>query len=387
MNIAIADTIQNDFLKRFNKKPFLFVAPGRINLIGEHIDYNEGIVMPAAVDKHFVFAIALNGTDQFRLYAHDLTEEVAFSIHDLKPGNSWVHYLMGVVHGLTHLGKSISGIDCVFGGNIPAGAGMSSSAALCCGFGFALNTLFDLEIDRLTLAKISQNAEREFAGVNCGIMDQYASLFGEIDAALLLDCRTLTHELLPLQLTSHSLLLVDTQVKHSLGSSAYNDRRRACEEGVRVIHTKHPEVLSLRDVSHNMLYEYQDQLGEDVFIKCLYVEEEIQRAKRAGALLKNDDLAGFGELMYQTHWGLSQAYEVSCEELDYLVMLAEENKNAVLGARMIGGGFGGCTLNLMRKSDEPEFKERVWQKYFATFKTEPKFYPVRLSQGVHQINQ
>lgn len=387
MSVALTDRVATEFTKRFGASPFLFGAPGRINLIGEHIDYNEGLVMPAAVDKHFVFAILANGTDTTRIIAMDLPEEITFSVHELKPGKTWVNYLMGVMEGLRRQGRNLGGVDCVFGGNIPAGAGMSSSAALCCGFGFALNTLFHYGLDRLTLAKIAQASEHEFAGVNCGIMDQYASLFGIHNAALLLDCRSLTHEVLPLNLSSYSLLLVDTNVKHNLGDSAYNDRRMACETGVKVMRKTHPEVLSLRDVNLAMLYEHQDQLGEDVFIKCLFVEEEIQRAMKAGELLKQHDIVGFGELMYQAHWGLSQAYEVSCEELDYLVMLAEEDKEMVPGARMMGGGFGGCTINLVNKSFESSFKDRVWQRYFATFKTEPKFYPVKVSQGVHQINR
>ncbi len=385
MGASLVDILSKDFSLRFNSKPLLFVAPGRINLIGEHIDYNEGFVMPAAVDKHFVIAIAPNGSDTCRIYAHDLGKEAAFSIDSLKPGKAWINYLMGVMEGIRRHGKVIGGVDCILGSNIPAGAGMSSSAALCCGFGYALNTMFTLGLDRITLAKIAQASEHEFAGVNCGIMDQYASLFGEDDSALLLDCRNLTHEVLPLSLSSHSIMLIDTRVKHNLGDSAYNDRRRACEKGVSIIRQKHPEVTSLRDVNRTMLYEHQDQLGEEVFIKCLFVEEEIQRARRAGELLKQGDLTGFGDLMYQAHWGLSQAYEVSCEELDYLVMLAEEDKSAVPGARMMGGGFGGCTINLVDKNQEEAFRDRVWQKYFATFKTEPLFYPVKLSQGVHQI--
>jgi galactokinase len=385
MRASSAASIAGEFSKQFGKSPFLFTAPGRINLLGEHIDYNEGIVMPAAIDKHLVFAVTPNGSDHNHLVAHDLTETASFSLNEIKPGNSWVNYLMGVMDGLQRLGKSLPGVDCVFGGNIPAGAGLSSSAALCCGFGFALNKIFDLGFDRLTLAKVAQHAEHKFAGVNCGIMDQYASLFGEKDSVLMLDCRTLTHELLPMKLATHSLILVDTKVKHTLGDTAYNDRREACEAGVSIVRKKYPEVLSLRDVTRTMLYELQDQLGEEVFIKCLFVEEEIQRVQTAGAALKSNNLAAFGDLMYLAHWGLSQAYEVSCEELDYLVMLAEEDKSVVAGARMMGGGFGGCTINLVKKSEEAPFRDKVWQKYFATFKTEPDFYSIQLSHGVDQI--
>jgi galactokinase len=386
MAMSLTHQVAKKFQDRFKKTPSVFVAPGRINLIGEHIDYNDGFVMPAAIDKHFVFAMSPSGNEKCNIFSLDYDEGVSFSVNDLHPGETWINYLMGVLDGLRRRGLVQSGVDCVFGGNIPPGAGMSSSAALCCGFGFGLNAIHDSKFDLKTLAAIAQYAEHEFAGVNCGIMDQYASLFGEKNAALLLDCRSLTHESLPFDFTSHSLLLIDTRVKHTLGTTAYNERREACELGVRKLKSKYPAVHSLRDASSVMLYDMQDQLGEDVFIKCLFVVEEIARAQRAATMLKKKDLAGFGALMYDAHWGLSQGYEVSCEELDYLVMLAEEDRAIVPGARMMGGGFGGCTINLVAKGQEEVFKEKVWQKYFATFKKEPEFYQVKLSQGVHQVN-
>ncbi len=381
----LAQHLSDEYWKRFNRIPFLYIAPGRINLIGEHVDYNEGFVIPAAIDKHFIFAIGPGRNDKCNVYANDLKEGVSFSFHDLNPGESWVNYLMGVIDAFQRRGLLIGGVDCIFGSNIPPGAGLSSSAALCCGFAFALNEIFKCGLSKLQLAKMAQYAEHEFAGVNCGIMDQYASLFGEQGAALLLDCKSLTHEVLPFTLSSHSLLLVDSKVKHTLAASAYNDRRDSCEAGVKVIKKKYQEVKSLRDVSRVMLDEHQDKLGEEVFIKCLFVVEEIARTQKAGELLKKQDLRGFGELMYQSHWGLSQAYDVSCEELDFLVMQAEENKTTILGSRMMGGGFGGCTLNLVSHNQEGIFKEMVRKSYFTTFKREPDFYAVKLSQGVHAI--
>ena len=382
----LAIQLADEFWKRFNRIPFLYMAPGRINLIGEHVDYNGGLVMPAAIDKHFLFAIAPSRTDKCNVYAADFKEGVSFSIHDLNPGESWVNYLMGVMDAFLRRGLSIEGVDCIFNSNIPPGAGLSSSAALCSGFAFALNEIFKCGLSKLELAKIAQYAENEFAGVNCGIMDQYASLFGEEGSAILLDCKGLTHEVLPSTFSSHSLLLVDSKVKHSLAASAYNDRRESCETGVSTIHKKNSSVKSLRDVSRAKLYEYQDALGDDTFVKCLFVVEEIARTQQAADLLKKQDLKGFGELMYLSHWGLSQAYDVSCQELDFLVMQAEEDKNKVLGSRMMGGGFGGCTINLVQKNYEGIFKETVRKKYFATFKQEPDFYSVKLSQGVHQLN-
>ncbi|MBY0436139.1 MAG: galactokinase [Cyclobacteriaceae bacterium] len=385
--MSLQSSVAKIFVEKFHKPPILFKAPGRINLIGEHIDYNEGLVMPAAVDHHMLFALQPSLTDKCNIYAIDADEGVSFSIYDLNPGETWVNYLQGVLDAFERRGLQVGGVDCVFGSTIPAGAGLASSAALCSGFAFALNDVFDLGMSRLELAKIAQYAEHEFADVNCGIMDQYASLFGEEGSALLLDCRSLTHETVPFVSPSHSLLLIDTRVKHTLGSTAYNDRRASCEEGVSILAKKFSGVRSLRDVSSVMLYESQDKLGEEIFIRCLFVIEEIARVKKASELLKRNELISFGELMYQAHWGLSQAYEVSCEELDYLVMLAEEDKSIVPGARMMGGGFGGCTINLVSKNHEGIFKEKVKQKYFATFKKQPEFYEVKLSGGVQRVEK
>jgi galactokinase len=384
MGQSLTKKITDEFVQRFHKKPTIIIAPGRINLLGEHIDYNEGLVMPGAINKHFVLAMTPSGNDKCNIYADDFKEGVSFSIYDLNPGEEWINYLMGVLDAFGRKGLLNGGVDCILGGTIPPGAGMASSAALCCGFAFGINTIYSLRQDRLTLAKIAQHAEHEFAGVNCGIMDQYASLFGEKDAALLLDCKTMTHKVLPFRFASHSLLLVDTKVKHTLGSSAYNERRESCERGLEIVASRNPAVGSLRDVSRVMLYEHQDRMDEDTFIKCMFVVEEIDRTLQAAQRIQQHDLPGFGELMYQAHWGLSQAYNVSCEELDFLVMLAEEDKTVVAGARMMGGGFGGCTINLVTAGKEEFFKEKVRLKYFATFKKEPAFYEVQLSQGVHE---
>jgi len=384
--MTLVSSVVDSFVARFKVKPTIVKAPGRINFIGEHVDYNEGFVLPAAIDRHMVFAIAPSGNDRCNIYSHDLEEGVSFSIHDLNAGDTWINYLMGVMDGFERSGLPVHGVDCVFGGNIPNGAGLSSSAALCCGFGFALNELFRCNLTRIQVAKIAQYAEHEFVGLQCGIMDQYASLFGKKDAALLLDCRALTHEAIPIQLKDYSILLIDSKVKHTLANTAYNDRREACEEGVRIIKKKNPQVYSLRDVSSQMLYENQDALGEEVFIKCLFIVEEIKRTQAGASFLKKNELKAFGELMYQTHWGLSQSYEVSCEELDFLVSLAEEEKKWITGARMMGGGFGGCTLNLVDNSYVKVFQEKVLHQYLATFKKEPDFYLVNLADGVGMPN-
>lgn len=361
----------------------MFVAPGRINLIGEHTDYNGGFVMPTSIDKHFTFKIAPNGTDSFRCVASDLKETRSFTRHDLQPGHGWHNYLMGVIDGLVQRGKIPAGVDCEFGSTIPVGAGLSSSAALCSGFGFALNELFHFGLDRLELVKIAQESEHRFAGVKVGIMDMYASLFGKEGTVMKLDCRSQVHEYLPLQLGDHEIVLIDTKVKHTLASSAYNDRRAACEEGVKLIRSKFEEVEALRDVTPSMLEVAKPLLSDEVYRRCHYVVHEIDRTIRAAEFLKRNDVTGFGALMYETHWGLSHEYEVSCAESDWLVNLATEKK--VTGARQMGGGFGGCTINLIHQDKRPAFEELVREKYFVAFKKECDFYSVKLADGVHEV--
>jgi galactokinase len=381
--MPLADKLISSFESEFKRKPSVFIAPGRINLIGEHTDYNDGFVMPAAIDKHFTIAVAANGTDVFRAIAIDPNENITFSIPDLKPGYGWQNYLMGVVDGLARRGKIPGGVDCSFSSTIPAGAGLSSSAALCSGFGFALNELFELGLDRLELAKIAQEAEHHFAGVRVGIMDMYASLFSEDGSVMLLDCRNYTHEYLPLNLGDHEVLLIDTKVKHTLASSEYNDRRAACEAGVGKLQQHFDHVQSLRDVNFSMLASLRDELDETVVRRCSFIVGEIERTQRAGQLLKLNDLRNFGRLMYETHWGLSRDYEVSCPESDWLVNFATTKK--VTGARQMGGGFGGCTINLIHREERARFREQVAEKYFSVFQKEPEFYSVKLADGVHGV--
>jgi len=381
--MSIQAKVDSFFKKEFNEKPSLFIAPGRINMIGEHTDYNDGFVMPTAIDKHFVFAIASNGSDVFTIHALDLNEKISFSRNELKPGYGWQYYLMGVVDGLIRRGKIPRGVNCAFSSDIPGGAGLSSSAALCSGFGFALNKIFDLGLDRLELAKIAQESEHNFIGAKVGIMDMYASLFSKKDSVMLLDCRNYKHEYLSILFDDHEILLIDTKVKHTLASSAYNNRREACEEGVRVIQSHFENVKALRDVSLPMLEKIRPEVDELVYKRCLYIVQEIERIQKATAALKANDLSTFGKLMYETHWGLSKLFEVSCDESDWLVRFAQENR--VTGARQMGGGFGGCSINLILKSQRTRFEELVHKKYFGEFKKEPDFYSVNFADGVHEF--
>ncbi len=381
--MTVQTKVDSYFHNEFNKKPFLFIAPGRINMIGEHTDYNDGFVMPTAIDKHFVFGIAPGESEFFTIHAIDVNEKVTFSKNELKPGHGWQNYLMGVVDGLMRRRKIPGGVNCVFSSNIPGGAGLSSSAALCSGFGFALNELFQLNLDRLELAKISQESEHRFIGAKVGIMDMYASLFSKKDSVMLLDCRNYKHEYLPIQFYDHKILLIDTKVKHTLATSEYNSRREACEEGIRIIQPHFENVKALRDVSLSMLEKVRPELDKMVFKRCLFILEEIDRIQKAAVYLKANDLISFGKLMYETHWGLSQKYEVSCAESDWLVRFAEANQ--ITGARQMGGGFGGCTINLIHKEQQSGFEEQIQKKYFGEFKKEPDFYSVNLADGVHEV--
>jgi galactokinase len=378
----VLEKVTESFRATFGRSPKVFTAPGRINLIGEHTDYNEGFVMPAAIDKHFEFATAKNGTDTFNIRAFDLDEQVSFSITELEKGTNWKNYLMGVIDGFIKRGKNISGVDVVFSSNIPAGAGLSSSAALCSGFGFALNSLFNCGLERIDLALIAQESEHRFVGTMCGIMDMYASLFSQQGSVMLLDCRTNQHEYIPVHFEDVEIVLIDTKVKHSLASSGYNDRRKSCEAGVSLIQKKHPTVHSLRDVSLSMLLTFKAEMSEEIYKRCFYVVSEIERTQRAAQLLKSGQTEAFGKLMYETHWGLSHDYEVSCEESDWLVKFAQQN--GVPGARQMGGGFGGCTINLIQKEKKLSFLEKVRAEFFAVFKKETDFYSVNLANGVHE---
>ncbi len=380
-------SIYSLFKSKFGKDPLLVIAPGRINLIGEHTDYNEGFVMPAAVDKHIFFLMAPNQTDQFNLLSVNYNASVSFTLSELRAGGAWQHYLMGVIDGIQKRGHHVGGVDCIFGGDIPGGAGMSSSAALCSGFGFALNEIFDFKLSRLDLARIGQYAEHNFVGLMCGIMDQYASLFGKKDSAFLLDCRSLEHEYLPFHFPDIEIVLVDSKVKHTLATSAYNDRRASCEEGVAWLRKSNPNIHSLRDATLHDIEGMRLSVSEEVFTKCGFVVRENARALKAASFLKAADLTGFGKLMFETHWALSKEYEVSCVESDLLVEIASAYPNEVFGARQMGGGFGGCTINLVRKEAVEKFSQQVREKYVGTFKKEPDFYSIKLMQGVHIVSK
>ncbi len=382
-----AELISSKFENIYHVHPSTVIkSPGRINLIGEHTDYNDGFVLPAAIDKAIYFALKAREDKVCRFYAADLDEYHEIDLDHLgKSAKQWANYLIGVISEVRDLGYAIPhGFDLAFGGDIPLGAGLSSSAAVETGMGYGLNQLFGLSIDRLNLARIAQRTEQKFIGLNCGIMDMYASLFGRKDAVIKLDCRELTHQYFNLPTRHHSIVLCNTGVMHNLSESAYNKRREECEEGVRIIKTQFPLVNSLRDISLAQLTSLKELFPEVVYRRCHYVVSEIERVGRACNALTGGRFREFGDFMYETHKGLKEDYEVSCEELDFLVDLASQNPD-VLGARMMGGGFGGCTINLVTNEAIDQFIADASAAYEKAFTIPLKTYLVTLNDGVEEL--
>lgn len=376
------------FYRLYNKKPILVQAPGRINLIGEHTDYNDGFVFPAAIDRYITFAIAANGTQsQCRLFAMDLDDSFEFDLSRFQPlTKGWPNYLMGVVSELQQHGKKLQGFDCVFSGNIPRGGGLSSSAALECGLAYGLNSLFNLNLPALKLAKIAQLAEHHFVGVKCGIMDQFASMMGKKEHAIQLDCKTMEFSYFKVDLQEYALLLCDSNVKHILASSEYNTRRLECDTGVAILKRYYPEIISLRDVSMEMLNTRKKDIPEIIFNRCRFVVEENRRVLEAGKAIRQNDLSKLGKLLYEGHNGLRDLYEVSCKELDFLVGLAQK-ANYILGARMMGGGFGGCTINLIQRSKVDHFQDHAQRQFEFKFGKKLTTFRVTCSDGVRLIDE
>lgn len=377
------ETIVQFFHARFGEAPVLVVrAPGRINLIGEHTDYNEGFVLPAAIDRAIWFAVSPRTDAVLNLYAYDLKEEHTITLDKLeKSGKGWPDYLLGTFSELHKDGKKVQGVNVVFGGDIPLGAGLSSSAAVESGMLFALNELYDLDLSRPDLARLAQRSENIFVGMPCGIMDMYASLMGKADHALQIDCRSLTHRYYPFKFPDHTLLLCNSGVKHQLVDSEYATRRQQCEEGVKLLQKKYSEVHSLRDVTLEMLEAEKPHFSEVVFKRCHYVVKENARVLAACEALESGNLAAFGELLYQAHQGARDEFEISCPEVDFLVEQARQHP-AVLGSRMMGGGFGGCTINLVELSGVAAFTKQAVQNYKAAFGLDLPHWEVALTDGV-----
>lgn len=396
----------NTFKNHFGESPKIIVrAPGRINLIGEHTDYNGGYVLPAAIDKAVYFAVSPREDDECHFISHDLNEVFMVNLKKLAATDqySWANYLMGVLDEIQKelnvretskvfqasdtsdtsnvKRQTLKGINLVFGGEIPSGGGVSSSAAIENGIGFAVNELFGLGLSRIDLVKISQRAENNFVGLKCGIMDMFASMMGKENAVIRLNCNSLEYEYFPFNAPDYRLVLCDTMVKHALVDSEYNTRRAECEEGVALFEKYDSSVKTLRDVKFDVLRARKSELRPVVFKRCKYVIEEIARVEEACKVLKENDLVAFGKMMSETHDGLQNEYEVSCKELDFLAEKARHTEG-VLGARMMGGGFGGCTINLVRTDVIEAFIHDMKTAYKAAFDIDLPCHVVTLKNGV-----
>lgn len=376
--------IREKFKSLYGTEGALYTSPGRINLIGEHTDYNGGFVLPGAIDKAMYCEIKPNGTDKVRAYALDLSESAEFGLgeNDL-PAKSWAKYIYGVCREMIKKGKKIEGFDTVFAGDVPLGAGMSSSAALESCFGFAINDMYNLGFDRFELALIGQATEHNYVGVKCGIMDQFASCFGKEGSLIRLDCRSLEYEYVPFDPVGYRLVLLNTCVAHELASSAYNKRRESCENAASYIRKYHPEVELLRDATLDMLKEVANEVSAEDYMRAEFVIEEIQRLQDACEALKKGDYETVGKKMYETHIGLSRKYEVSCDELDFLNDVARQC--GVTGSRVMGGGFGGCTINLVKDELHDSFIKRATEAYEQKFKIKPKVYDVVIKDGARKL--
>lgn len=382
--------IKEQILKIFQEKfgndiPDVYASPGRINIIGEHTDYNGSFVFPGAIDKGMIAAIRFNGTNRVRVFAIDLDESAEFGLNENDaPEQRWAKYVFGVCREIIKRGKAIKGFDTVFAGDVPLGAGMSSSAALESTYAFALNDMLNLGIDKFELARIGQATEHNYVGVKCGIMDQFASLFGKKGHLMRLDTKSMEFDYFPFDPKGYKLVLLDTVVKHELASSAYNKRRESCERAAKAIHDNgNPDVEFLRDASMEQLDAVKDNISEEDYMRAKYVIEETQRVYDVSEALEKDDYETVGDRMYKTHHGMSKLYEVSCEELDFLNDVAKEH--GVTGSRVMGGGFGGCTINLVKDELYDSFIEDAKKQFNEKYGHEPKVYDVVISDGARKL--
>jgi galactokinase len=386
INQQMKEKVLQDFKKNFGGEPIIVRSPGRVNIIGEHTDYNNGFVLPAAIDKAIYVAVSPRNDEQIKLYSGEFDKSFDASLTELKPTKEgWPNYILGVADQLMKRGYAIKGFNLAIDGDVPIGSGLSSSAAVECATAFALNEIFKLGISKKDLAFIGQKAEHTFAGVMCGIMDQFASVFGKKDHVIKLDCQSLDYEYVPLKLEGYKILLLNTNVKHSLASSEYNTRRAQCEQGVAWIKEHHPEVNSLRDADMEMLHKYVQPKDALIYKRCKYVVEEKERLLTGCEDLKKGDLKSLGRKMFQTHDGLSKEYEVSCKELDFLVDAVRNNPD-IVGARMMGGGFGGCTINIVKEEAIDPLVKSIGESYEKNMGKELTAYIAQVEDGTSLIS-
>ena len=380
------EKIIKEFTDHFEATPLIVRSPGRINIIGEHTDYNNGFVLPAAIDKAAYIAMSLRADNEIHLVAHDLNETFSTRIEDLKPSGdaSWPNYILGAAAQFQKHGFALRGFNAVLVSDVPIGAGLSSSAAIECATVFALNELLETNLSRLSMVGMAQKAEHEYAGVMCGIMDQFASMMGKKDHVIRLDCLSLEYEYAPLKLEGYKIVLFNTNVKHALASSEYNTRRNECDQAVEWVRQFEPTVKSLRDVTELMLDKYVKSNSALIEKRSRYVVQEIERLLNGCEDLGKGDVQALGKKMLKTHEGLSKMYEVSCKELDWLVDFVKDNSN-VMGARMMGGGFGGCTINLVKEDAIDALIESIKPAYEQAMHLPLSFYIASIENGTEII--
>jgi len=366
----------------------IFLAPGRINIIGEHVDYSDGFVLPAAIDKHICFVVKKTDDSKITFFAKDFNDSFSFDVNkkQFPVSQTWVNYLLGVFNVIQESGKVVGGLQIAFSSTIPMGSGLSSSAALECGFAYILNEIFDLHLNKKEIAVIGQKSEHTFVGVKCGIMDQFSSVFGKEHKVIMLDCNSLEHQYFEANIDGYSLVLFDSCVKHTHLTSGYNDRRRDVDNGKKILWEKFPATEKFRDFSFSMLDEVRAEIGEISFKRCLYLLKEIKRVEKAAKALSEGDVEYLGQLLNETHSGLSTEFEVSCDELDFMV---EETlkENGVLGTRIMGGGFGGCSINLIKDENVDQVINAISAKYKKAFDIEMKVYRVKISDGINEYKE
>jgi galactokinase len=384
---TLQQKVTQQFRERFGHPPTLVIqSPGRLNMIGEHTDYNMGYVLPAAIDKGIWMALSESDNGVSVIHALDMGEEIQLpDFENLAPfDKGWANYVLGVIDQLIKAGKEPGPVKCVFGGNIPIGSGLSSSAALENAACFGLNELFDLEMSKLEMIKHSQKAEHEFVGVMCGIMDQFTSMMGQESRVIRLDCRSLEYETFPLEIEGYELVLLNSNVEHSLASSEYNIRRSQCEEGVAIMQKKDASIQSLRDVSKTLLEECRPEMSEVVYRRCKYIVEENERVLAFCEALEKKDFKKVGQILKAAQLGMKDEYEITCPEIDFLFDFACQHPG-VIGARMMGGGFGGCTLNIVEKEKEADYLESITTAYKDKFGFETTPIKVKISDGVKKV--
>ncbi len=372
--------VVDEFKRRYKEEPRIASAPGRVNLIGEHTDYNDGFVLPFAIDKRTYAAFSGRSDGRVKAYTMTLGKTADFEVTDDSKGNDWAVYIRGMLTTLSRRGITTSGANLVIDSDIPFGAGLSSSAALEVAVGLAISTIAERRVDPTELALAGQEVENEFAGVRSGIMDQLVSVLAISDHTLLIDCRSLETQHVPMDLKDMSLVVCDSKVEHELASTEYNKRREECEEGVKLLGREPGEIRSLRDVTMADLDKHQDVLSDKILQRCRHVVSENERTLAAVAAIKAKDLVKLGKLMYLSHYSLRDDYEVSCPELDLLVETAA-SIDGVAGSRMTGGGFGGCTITLLKTKCLAQFKTRVERAYEDAFRIVPEIFEVRPSAG------